>query len=150
MQTSTARVGDDDNWGTKDLNKCCGRMNVLIPTNIAAGDYLLRAEVPALHTASGNGGAQFYLTCYQITVSGSGTASPPTVMFPGAYKASDPGIKIDIHAAVATYVAPGPTVYAGGSTKSAGATCVGVEAAKTTGPAVSPTKASRLMHLRAE
>ncbi|KAF4624649.1 hypothetical protein G7Y89_g13521 [Cudoniella acicularis] len=42
--TSSAKVGDDDLWGTKDLNKCCGRMNVLIPADIPAGDYLLRAE----------------------------------------------------------------------------------------------------------
>jgi cellulase len=59
-------------------------------------------------------------------------------MFPGAYKASDPGIKINIHAAVATYVVPGPTVYAGGTTKSAGAVCVGVEA-MTAAPAPSAT-----------
>ncbi|KAH6678159.1 glycosyl hydrolase family 61-domain-containing protein [Halenospora varia] len=138
----SAKVGDDDLWGTKDLNKCCGRMNVVIPSDIPAGDYLLRAEVNALHTASGNGGAQFYMTCYQLSVTGGGSASPALVNFPGAYKASDPGIKINIHAAISTYIAPGPTVYSGGTTKSAGAACVGVEAAKTTGPAV-PTKAAR-------
>ena len=52
-----------DNWGTKDLNTCCGKMNVKIPSDIAAGDYLLRAEVIALHVASGLGGAQFYASC---------------------------------------------------------------------------------------
>lgn len=44
-------VGDGDNWGTNDLNSCCGRMNVKIPSDIAAGDYLLRAEAIALHVA---------------------------------------------------------------------------------------------------
>ncbi len=48
-------------------------------------------------------------------------------MFPGAYKAADPGIKINIHAAVASYVEPGPPVYSGGTTKSAGDVCVGTE-----------------------
>jgi cellulase len=76
-------------------------------------------------------------------------------MFPGAYKASDPGIKINIHAAVSSYVVPGPTVYAGGSTKSAGDVCVGAEL-KTPGPAVAPsatgktpgaTHAARRRHL---
>jgi len=136
--TSSARVGDDDNWGTKDLNTCCGRMNVLIPTNIASGDYLLRAEVIALHTASSIGGAQFYVTCYQITVTGGGSATPPLVQLPGAYKAADPGIEVNIHAALATYVAPGPTVFSGGSTKSAGAACVGVETIKAL-PSAKPT-----------
>ncbi|TVY85733.1 putative endo-beta-1,4-glucanase D, partial [Lachnellula willkommii] len=135
--TSTDAVGDADNWGTNDLNTCCGRMNVLIPSDIPAGDYLLRAEVIALHVASSSGGAQFYMTCYQLTVTGGGSASPSLVSFPGAYQATDPGILINIHAAMSTYIAPGPTVYSGGTTKSAGATCVGVETGTTTGPAVS-------------
>lgn len=50
--------GDDDFWGTKDLNTCCGRMDVPIPADIASGDYLLRAEALALHTAGSPGGAQ--------------------------------------------------------------------------------------------
>jgi len=63
LQKSGGRVGDDDNWGTKDLNTCCGKMNVKIPSDIPAGDYLLRAEVLALHTAAQANGAQFYMTC---------------------------------------------------------------------------------------
>lgn len=125
--------GDDDYWGTKDLNKCCGKMNVKIPSDIAPGDYLLRAEVIALHTAASSGGAQLYMTCYQITVTGGGSASPATVSFPGAYKASDPGILVNIHAALSTYVAPGPAVYAGGSTKVAGSACSGCEGTCTPG-----------------
>jgi cellulase len=42
-------------------------MDVLIPADTPSGDYLLRAEVIALHTASQAGGAQFYASCYQIT-----------------------------------------------------------------------------------
>jgi len=137
---SGSSVGDNDNWGTNDLNTCCGRMNVKIPADVPAGDYLLRAEVIALHTASSSGGAQFYVTCYQLTVTGGGAAAPALVSLPGAYKASDPGILVDIHRAMATYAPPGPTVYGGGSTKSAGAACVGVEAVKTTGPAVTQSQ----------
>lgn len=96
----------------------------------------VRAEALALHTAGSSGGAQFYMTCFQITVSGSGSASPATVKLPGAYAASDPGILVDIHASMSTYVNPGPTVYSGGSTKSAGAACAGCEStcAATSGP----------------
>lgn len=125
--------GDDDYWGTKDLNTCCGKMNVKIPSDLAPGDYLLRAEVIALHTASSSGGAQLYMTCFQLSVTGSGSASPATVSFPGAYKASDPGILVNIHAAMSTYVAPGPAVYAGGSTKVAGSPCSGCESTCTPG-----------------
>lgn len=56
-------AGDNDYWGVKDLNTCCGKLDVKIPTDLAPGDYLLRAEVIALHTASSSGGAQFYMSC---------------------------------------------------------------------------------------
>jgi cellulase len=119
--------GDDDYWGVKDMNKCCGKVNVKIPSDIPAGDYLLRAEVIALHTAGSSGGAQFYVTCYQLTVSGGGSASPATVNFPGAYSQSDAGILVNIHSPMTTYVAPGPAVYSGGTTKPAGSACSGCE-----------------------
>lgn len=60
------------------------------------------------------------ITCYQITVTGSGSSSPAGVSFPGAYKATDPGIQINIYQNLATYVAPGPAVIAGGTEAVAG------------------------------
>lgn len=91
---SSTSGGSDDYWGTKDLNTNCGKMDVKIPSGLAPGDYLLRAEAIALHAAGGLNGAQFYLTCYQITVSGSGSFTPAGVSFPGAYRATDPGIQV--------------------------------------------------------
>ncbi|KAI0411336.1 carbohydrate-binding module family 1 protein [Xylaria grammica] len=120
--------GDADFWGTKDLNACCGLMDVRIPADLAPGDYLLRAEALALHSAGSAGQGQFYMTCYQLTVTGSGAAKPAGVALPGAYAASDPGILINIHAPMTAYIAPGPTVYSGGSTKSAGGACEACEA----------------------
>jgi cellulase len=112
--------GSDDYWGTKDLNTNCGKMDVKIPSGLAPGDYLLRAEAIALHSASGLNGAQFYITCYQITVTGGGSTNPSGVSFPGAYKATDPGIQINIYQNLATYVAPGPAVISGGTEAVAG------------------------------
>lgn len=130
---------DDDWWGTKDINECCGRMDVKIPSDIAAGDYLLRAEALALHTAGQSDGAQFYMTCFQLTVTGGGSAKPAGVSLPGAYKASDPGILVNIHGKLDSYVAPGPAVYAGGSTKSAGSSCSGCASTCAAGKAPSST-----------
>ena len=138
-KTASGASGDDDKWGTKDLNTCCGKMNVKIPSDLAAGDYLLRAEVIALHSAGSAGGAQFYMSCYQLSVTGSGSASPATVSFPGAYSASDPGIQVNIHAALSTYVVPGPAVYSGGSTKVAGSACSGCESTCSPGSGTTPT-----------
>ena len=44
------------------MNTNCGKMDVVVPKDLAPGDYLLRAEAIALHSASGVGGAQFYVT----------------------------------------------------------------------------------------
>ncbi|KAK2767167.1 fungal cellulose binding domain-containing protein [Colletotrichum kahawae] len=121
---SGAGSGDDDNWGVKDLNACCGKMDVPISKDLADGDYLLRAEAIALHTAGSSGGAQFYMTCFQLSVSGgTGTAKPSTVSFPGAYKASDPGILVNIHSKLSGYVVPGGAVASIGTTKAAGSGC---------------------------
>jgi cellulase len=57
---------------------------------------------------------QFYASCYQVTVSGGGSASPATVKFPGAYSATDPGILVNIHQNLQSYIIPGPAVYGGG------------------------------------
>lgn len=130
-------AGDNDWWGVKDMENCCGRVDVKIPTDIAPGDYLLRAEVIALHTAASLNQAQFYASCYQITVSGGGSATPSGVLFPGAYKNTDPGILVDIHQKMSTYVDPGPTVYAGGVSKTPGnSKCTGQAASE--GPGGKP------------
>ena len=43
----------------------------------------------ALHSATAPGGAQFYISCAQIAVTGSGTKTPsPTISLPGGYSVS--------------------------------------------------------------
>lgn len=117
-------------------------MDVPVPKDLAPGDYLLRAEAIALHAAGSEGGAQFYMTCYQITVSGDGTATAETVSIPGVYKAADPGIEINIYQAMTEYVAPGPAVYAGGSNKTAGSECTNCESTCAPGDAPAATAGS--------
>lgn len=80
-----------------------------LPTNIEPGDYLIRHEVCrtsptvfhclhhtqiiALHVATTLGGAEFYPSCTQVRIGGSGSGVPSsTVSFPGAYQDTDPGI----------------------------------------------------------
>ncbi|KAN0103308.1 lytic polysaccharide monooxygenase [Hyaloscypha variabilis] len=100
-------------WGTDTLNSNCGHRSFTVPASIAPGAYLVRAEAIALHVAQTVGGAQFYMSCYQVNITGGGAASPPGVSFPGAYSATDPGILIDIYKPIANYVIPGPTVFTG-------------------------------------
>ncbi|KAK2733137.1 hypothetical protein FQN55_003751 [Onygenales sp. PD_40] len=96
-------------WGTDSLNSNCGKHVFTVP-DLAPGDYLVRAEAIALHTAGQEGGAQFYMTCYQVKITGSGSLNPEGVSFPGAYSATDPGILIDIYSPIDNYIIPGPPV----------------------------------------
>ncbi|EJT78526.1 hypothetical protein GGTG_03626 [Gaeumannomyces tritici R3-111a-1] len=127
-------------WGNDLLNANCGRQNVVIPADITPGDYLLRAETVALHVAGSRGGAQFYMTCYQIRVTGSGSATPAGVPFPGAYSAADPGILVNIHNGLTSYTIPGPAVYsAGAGTGGSNSSAPAVSSTSMSGPGSVPT-----------
>ncbi|OAL05952.1 hypothetical protein IQ06DRAFT_313166 [Phaeosphaeriaceae sp. SRC1lsM3a] len=86
-----------------------------IPKSTPSGEYLVRVEHIALHSASSAGGAQFYISCAQIKVENGGSGTPgPTVAFPGAYSPTDKGIMINIYYPVPTsYTPPGPAVWTG-------------------------------------
>jgi hypothetical protein len=87
-------------------------VTLTLPANIAPGQYLVRQEIIALHLATTLGGAEFYPSCTQINVGGSQTGTPnQTVLFPGAYSDTDPGI-LDptVFNAGDTYIFPGPPV----------------------------------------
>jgi hypothetical protein len=70
---------------------------------------LVRFEHIGLHSASAPGGAQLYISCAQVNVSGgSGSARPSLLSFPGAYSPNDPGLAVNIYWPVPTnYKAPG-------------------------------------------
>lgn len=91
-------VGLDTNntWAVDKLIANAGNVSMTIPSCIPSGQYLLRAELIALHSASTYPGAQFYMECAQIKVTGGGSASPDTVAFPGAYEGTDPGITFNV------------------------------------------------------
>lgn len=73
-------------------------LNVKIPSCIPSGDYLLRVEHIALHSAGSVGGAQLYISCAQLTVEGgSGSLPSNLVSIPGVYKATDPGLLVNIY-----------------------------------------------------
>ncbi|KAG0645646.1 putative endo-beta-1 [Hyphodiscus hymeniophilus] len=124
-------------WAITVANQ--GMQAITIPTCIANGQYLLRAELIALHAASAPLGAQFYMECAQINVTGgTGAATPSTVAFPGAYGQSDPGILINIYQTLTTYAIPGPTPFVCGA-GGASPTTVSSSSAKPTSKATSTT-----------
>lgn len=97
-------------WGTSKVINNGGFHSITIPKCIANGQYLLRAEMIALHAAGSAGQAQLYMECAQINVvGGSGASSPATYSIPGIYKATDPGLLINIYSMTpsSTYTIPG-------------------------------------------
>ena len=114
-------------WAVDTLIANKGKVTFTIPSCISAGQYLLRHEligesfVPhpsssdadrcyspvALHAASSYPGAQLYMECAQLQITGGGSKVPATVSFPGAYKGTDPGIKINIYSPLTNYTIPG-------------------------------------------
>ncbi|RYO88520.1 hypothetical protein DL766_007228 [Monosporascus sp. MC13-8B] len=93
-------------WGTEKIINGQGRHNIKIPSCIEPGQYLLRAEMIALHGAGSYPGAQINV------IGGTGNKKPSTVSLPGAYKGSDPGITINIYwPPVESYKIPGPNVF---------------------------------------
>ncbi|KAK4191070.1 family 61 glycosyl hydrolase [Podospora australis] len=101
-------------WATNVVIDNKGNQVITIPSCIANGQYLLRAEMIALHGARSSGGAQLYMECAQIEIKGgSGTALPKTYSIPGIYKSNDPGLLIDIYNQKAgfKYMIPGPPLF---------------------------------------
>ncbi|TGJ83092.1 hypothetical protein E0Z10_g5650 [Xylaria hypoxylon] len=101
-------------WGTSKVINNAGIHAIKIPDCLADGQYLLRAEMIALHGAGSPKGAQLYMECAQINISGgSAKASPATYSIPGIYKQNDPGLLVNIYGmtSASVYTIPGPSVF---------------------------------------
>uniref|UniRef100_L2FME6 lytic cellulose monooxygenase (C4-dehydrogenating) n=1 Tax=Colletotrichum fructicola (strain Nara gc5) TaxID=1213859 RepID=L2FME6_COLFN len=96
---------NNNTWGNDLINEGCGKQNFTV----------------ALHAAGSEGGAQYYMSCYQIKVEGTGSAKPEGVSFPGAYKATDPGLLINIYNTITNYAAPTTLVTSAAAAPSAAA-----------------------------
>jgi len=66
-------MNTDGSYATDDLIAAGVSWTTAIPFNIAPGEYLLRIELLALHST---GAPQFYPSCSQIRVSGTGDGAP--------------------------------------------------------------------------
>ncbi|CAI6336163.1 unnamed protein product [Periconia digitata] len=108
-------------WAVDDFISSGGKIDVTIP-NLAAGDYLLRSEIIALHEASKSGAAQFYNGCAQIKVTSSGSLAigSGAANIQNVYSSSDPGVLFNIYGGSSSYPIPGPAVNAGFGTSSGG------------------------------
>lgn len=100
-------------WGVDNLITNKGKYDITVP-KVAAGEYLIRSEIIALHEANNVGGAQFYMECVQVKVTDEGGVTLPAgVAIPGTYTAQDAGIYVNIYNSLTSYTIPGPAVWDG-------------------------------------
>jgi hypothetical protein len=100
-------------WASDQLIANNNSWVVTIPKSIAPGNYVLRHEIIALHSAGNEDGAQNYPQCINLQITGSGSDSPSGTLGTALYKADDPGILINIYTELSTYKIPGPSLIAG-------------------------------------
>ncbi|KAJ5110412.1 Endoglucanase-4, partial [Penicillium argentinense] len=129
-------------WGDDQLIANNNSWMVEIPPTIAPGNYVMRHELIALHSAGTEDGAQNYPQCFNLQVTGSGSDEPSGVLGTVLYSSTDPGILVNIYASLSTYVVPGPTLYSGAvsitqsssAITASGTPVTGTGAVTTTGP----------------
>ncbi|KAM7195166.1 Glycoside hydrolase [Rhypophila sp. PSN 637] len=97
-------------WAADQLIENNGSWVVPIPATIKAGDYILRHEIIALHSAYDVGAAQFYPSCVNVRITGDGTESPRGVVGQQLYSATHPGVHYNIYndELKPVYQMPGP------------------------------------------
>jgi hypothetical protein len=106
-------------WATDELIAADGKWSVTVPESLAPGQYVLRHEIIALHSAGDTNGAQNYPQCFNLEVTGSGTASPEGVLGTALYTPEDAGIKVGIYSPLGdSYEVPGPAVWSRASSGS--------------------------------
>lgn len=135
---------DDSNvpgtWASDKLISNNNSRTITIPSSIAAGNYVLRHEIIALHSAENTNGAQNYPQCFNLKVTGGGSDSPSGTLGTALYKDTDPGILVNIYQSLKSYTIPGPALYTGAASSSGSTTTAA--AAETTTAAASSTVAS--------
>ncbi|KAK4232939.1 glycoside hydrolase [Achaetomium macrosporum] len=125
-------------WGSDQLIANNNSWLVEIPSNIKPGFYVLRHEIIALHSAGQANGAQNYPQCFNLQVTGSGTATPAGVLGTKLYTATDPGILANIYTSPVTYKIPGPALIEGAASIKQSSSAITSSASAITGSASAP------------
>ncbi|MCJ1249648.1 hypothetical protein MMC30_006874 [Trapelia coarctata] len=102
-------------WASDQLISANNTWSVTIPSSVAPGNYVLRHEIIALHSAGNANGAQNYPQCVNLKITGSGTDNLGTSGTSGdkLYTPSDPGILVNIYTTLSSYAVPGPVSLVG-------------------------------------
>ncbi|KAF2101255.1 hypothetical protein NA57DRAFT_34258 [Rhizodiscina lignyota] len=107
---------DTQTWATADLIANNNTWTTKVPSTLAAGQYVFRHEIIAMHGAEAEDGAQNYPQCLNIEITGSGTDKPEGTLGTKLYTPTEPGILFNPYTTLTNYTIPGPPLYSGAST----------------------------------
>ncbi|KAH8682612.1 glycosyl hydrolase family 61-domain-containing protein [Xylariales sp. PMI_506] len=110
-----------DTWASQTLIDQNSTWTTTVPATLAAGNYVFRHEIIALHGGETLDGAQNYPQCFNIEITGDGTDTPEGTLGTELYTETDPGIYFNPYTTITTYTIPGPALYGASSTGSAAA-----------------------------
>ena len=135
---------DSSTWATDTLIANNNSWTVTIPSSLAAGSYVLRHEIIALHSAGQEDGAQNYPQCINLKVTGSGsTAISGGEAADKFYSEDDAGILVNIYSGLTSYEIPGPALWSGaGSSSNTTQSSVAASSAAATSAAATSVAAS--------
>lgn len=102
-------------WGTDQLISNNNSWVLQIPSTLASGNYVLRHEIIALHSANNADGAQNYPQCFNLAITGTGDLQPSGTLGEALYKETDAGISVNIYNSLTSYDIPGPAQIAAGT-----------------------------------
>jgi cellulase len=132
---------DSGKWATEKLIANDLTWSVKVPESIAPGQYVLRHEIIALHSAGQENGAQNYPKCINIEVTGSGTETPAGTAANKLYTPDDAGIKVSIYGDNSGYKIPGPALFSGASSGSGSQTSPKAPSATSAAPSATASAA---------
>ncbi|KKY30427.1 putative glycosyl hydrolase family 61 [Diaporthe ampelina] len=136
-------------WASDEILSNNLAWEITIPEGTPAGNYVLRHEIIALHSANQANGAQNYPQCVNIQVTGGSGSFPEGTAGTALYTADEEGIVFNIYQDFSSYPIPGPALgfsssgaSNGGSSSGSASSAVASSAAAATPTAAASSSAA--------
>lgn len=136
-------------WASDEILANNLAWEITIPEGTPAGNYVLRHEIIALHSANQANGAQNYPQCVNIQVTGGSGSFPSGTAGTSLYTADEEGILFNIYQDFSSYPIPGPALgfsssgaSQGGSSSGSASSAVASSAAAATPTAAASSSAA--------
>lgn len=133
---------DNGEWAALKMIANNNTWSTPVPDTLAAGKYVFRNEIIALHGAGSENGAQNYPQCVNIEITGSGSDNPEGTVGTKLYTKDEAGILFNPYAATIDYTIPGPALYGSGSGSGSGSGNSSAPAPSATPTATAPAAGS--------